>query len=164
MGTFLNADTIKIAVRRLGDSLAQTGIHDFLVLKRASVLSKSPKVILSERNKHFMQAIEELTSCNEPLGAVLDSTWHLPPYINVFGTAKHSKDPAWKKSCRIVWQPEGGWDVLSPGGRFWWNPSSCEWWLVGEKAHQRGMFRDRVEALRVLESYMVTPPEERSES
>lgn len=93
MGTFLNADTIKIAVRRLGDSLAQTGIHDFLVLKRASVLSKSPKVILSERNKHFMQAIEELTSCNEPLGAVLDSTWHLPPYINVFGTAKHSKGP-----------------------------------------------------------------------
>lgn len=93
MGTFLNADTIKIAVRRLGDSLAQTGIHDFLVLKRASVLSKSPKVILSERNQHFMQAIEELTSCNEPLGAALDKTWHLPPYINVFGTAKHSKGP-----------------------------------------------------------------------
>lgn len=93
MGTFLNADTIRIAVRRLGDSLAQTGMHDFLVLKRASVLSKSPKVVLSERNQPFMQAIEELTSCNEPLGAALDASWNLPPFINVFGTAKHSKGP-----------------------------------------------------------------------
>jgi hypothetical protein len=117
MGVFLAADTLKEAVQRLGGSIAQGAITDFLIFKRALVNARrsSPKakdVETGLENPTFQEAIREFTSC-VPVGT--PNTWAGPPFFSPFGS-QHDKQRGFKSARYPSNGPSdtvGGWQSRS---------------------------------------------------
>jgi hypothetical protein len=88
MATFLAADTLRDAVERLGDCVAQGAVADYLVFKRALVNTKSGSrtattVTTGLESKPFQDAITELAACSVP-----GTTWNGQPFFSPFGWSR----------------------------------------------------------------------------
>jgi len=83
MPTFLHAQRIAEATQRLIDSRATIGFVNFLIFKRALVLSNTGDVVFSLRDRPFMQAISELASTDPNASG----TVQCKPFVVVFGSS-----------------------------------------------------------------------------
>ena len=89
MTDYLDQETIKGAVGRLGESRAQSALVDYLIFKRALVLDAehagtegSPtQVVTGTKAHHFVHAIDQLTAVADPA----DSS---RPYFSPFGARR----------------------------------------------------------------------------
>lgn len=81
MPTYLTAERLKLAVDRLRESRASTGLINFFILKRALALKPADGYVgFSTKDKLLQQAIDELTL--RPKIEADDDR----PFVNIFGT------------------------------------------------------------------------------
>lgn len=81
MPTYLTAERLKLAVDRLRESRASTGIINFFILKRALAMKPADGYVrFSTKDNLLQQAIDELT-LRPQIAADEDR-----PFVNVFGT------------------------------------------------------------------------------
>ena len=83
---YLAASIIQRAVKRLGDSRADRGFVDFLLVKRGMSRSHSDTLAMGLRSEHLVAATHELMACDPP-GS---TSTRMNPFINVFGTGSHN--------------------------------------------------------------------------
>ena len=85
MTSYLSQATIKAAVDRLGEARAQSALVDYLIFKRALVISNTSEatesVVTGTRSGPYLQAIDELSKVAEPTASDL-------PYFSPFGARR----------------------------------------------------------------------------
>jgi len=88
MPSYLASQTLRNAIDRLGDSIAQPRVADYLVFKRALMNTRrtAPKADAVEtgmENKPFQEAITEFAAC-----APGSTTWTGSPFFSPFGSKR----------------------------------------------------------------------------
>lgn len=88
MAKYVATKRLQLAVKRLGESKAQTRLNEFLILKRGIVLSPAHRVRMSLNDTPYIQAINDLMQCIPPTVEAMVAHPIKQPLINVYGAAR----------------------------------------------------------------------------